>query len=109
MIDFEMVNIRALAVSLFCGMVLSGIYFAALSLTVRRLAHQRYPAVLLLVSLLVRLALLLAGFYWILDGGHWDRLLTALIGFIAVRALMLQKLGPKANAQVARSHTKAPS
>ncbi len=105
MIDFEMVNIHELAVALFWGMFLSGIYFSALWLTLRRLTHSLRPAILLMVSLMVRLALLLTGFYLILNGGHWDRLLAALFGFITVRTLLMRKLRPASNAQVARSHT----
>ncbi len=109
MIDFEMLDKSALAIALFLGAVLSGIYFGALWLTLRRLTHSRRPAVLLTLSLLVRLALLLTGFYLILVGGHWDRLLAALLGFITARTLLMRKLRPAANAPVTRSHTEAPS
>jgi len=109
MIDIEMVDIGALAVALFWGAVLSGIYFGALWLTLRRLTHSRRPAVLLMMSLLVRLTLVLTGFYLILDGAHWDRLLAALFGFITVRTLLMRKLRPMANAQAAQSHTEVSS
>lgn len=109
MIDFKMVDIGALAIALAWGTFLSGIYFGTLWLTLRRLTYSRRPAVLLMLSLLLRLALLLTGFYLILDGGHWGRLLAALIGFITVRTLLMRKLRPVANAQVAQSHTETPS
>jgi F1F0 ATPase subunit 2 len=109
MIDFETVDIGALAIALFWGAVLSGIYFGALWLTLRRLTHSQRHVVLLMMSLLVRLALLLTGFYLILDGGHWDRLLAAVIGFILLRTLLIHKLRPPANARVTPSHTEASS
>ena len=109
MIDFEMADIGELAVALFLGAVLSGIYFGALWLTLRRVTHSRRPAMLLMLSLLVRLTLLLTGFYLILEGGHWDRLLAALIGFILVRILLTRRLGPVETSRVARSRTEMPS
>lgn len=109
MIDFGMVDIGALAVAVFLGATLGGLYFGALWLTLRRLTHSRRPAVLLMLSLSVRLAVLLTGFYWILEGGHWDCLLAALIGFILVRILLTRRLGPVATSWGARSHTEMPS
>ncbi len=109
MIDFEMIDIGALAVATFLGAVLSGLYFGALWMTLRRLTHHRHPAVLLMLSLLLRLTLLLIGFYLILDRGHWDRLLAALIGFILVRILLTRMLGPVSASRVARSRTEIPS
>jgi F1F0 ATPase subunit 2 len=109
MFDIEVVNLGALAVALVSGMLLSGGYFGALWLTVRHLDNRQRPAVGLLISLLARLSLLLSGFYWILDGSHWGRILTALMGFIAVRILLMRKLRPAVNTPVAATHTKLPS
>ena len=100
MIDLEMLEIGPLAAAFILGMVLSGIYFGALWLTVRHLVQQKYPGAVLLLSLTLRLALLLSVFYLIVDGGHWQRLLVAVIGFIAVRSVLIR--WPVADASVAR-------
>lgn len=109
MLDLGLLDMGALAVAFFWGTVLSGIYFGALWLTLQRLARQRHPALHLMVSLLLRQALLLAGFYWILAGGHWDRLLLALIGFVTVRTLLMRIREPAARTPSAQSHAGMPS
>lgn len=87
----------ALAVALLLGAVLGSLYFTALWWTLRRLARARRPGMLLFASAVARLALLLCGFYVILDGMHWERLLAALVGFIAVRGVLVRRLGPRAD------------
>jgi len=109
MIDFELADIGTLAAALFLGMLLSGGYFIALWLTLRRLPHCRRPVMLLIPSLLARLSLLLIGFYLILKIGHWDHLLAALIGFILARTLLSRRLGPEVNASIAQSNSEVSS
>jgi F1F0 ATPase subunit 2 len=86
------------------GALLGGLYLAALWLTVRRLTRVRRPALWLLGSTLLRLGLLLAGFWYILGDGHWQRLLAALAGFIVVRALTLGQV--RSSETAARSGTR---
>lgn len=109
MIDFEMIDITALTIAFFLGTGLSGIYFGTLWLTVKRLVNHRRPALLLILSLLLRMALILSCFYLILNGGHWDRLLAALLGFIALRILLLRKFGPVKITQCMQTDSKAAS
>ena len=91
MIDVEILTIGEIVIALISGMVVSGIYFGTLWLTVRRLARQRHPAIIVLLSLVVRLALLLIVFYLFVDGGHWERLLIVVIGFVAMRTALIRK------------------
>lgn len=79
----------ALLIPFLLGALLGTLYLAALWLTVRRLPRARRPALWLLASTALRLGLLLAGFWYILGDGHWQRLLAALAGFVMVRALTL--------------------
>lgn len=109
MTDFEIDGIAAFIIALLLGAVLSGIYFGAMWLTLRSLSYSRQPALLLTLSLLVRLTLLFVSFYWILGDAHWDRLLAALFGFVMVRTLMLQTLKPNANERVTASRTETSS
>jgi F1F0 ATPase subunit 2 len=71
------------------GILLGVLYLAGLWLTVRRLPRVRRPALLLLASTTLRITLLLAGFWYILGGREWGRLLAALAGFVTVRTLTL--------------------
>ncbi|NIM50499.1 MAG: hypothetical protein GTN69_08595 [Armatimonadetes bacterium] len=76
------------------GFALGLIYFAALWITLRRLAVSRHPAVLSLGSLLVRVVLALAGFY-LIGAGDWRRFLLALGGFIAARLFLVRRWGQR--------------
>jgi F1F0 ATPase subunit 2 len=41
------------------------------------------------VSLLLRMSIALAGFYFV-SGGHWKRLLACLLGFIMARLIIIR-------------------
>ena len=66
------------------GAGLGAIYFCGLWWTVRRAASRARPAPYILVSALLRMSTALGGFY-VVAGGHWERLLLCLLGFIAAR------------------------
>ena len=76
------------------GLVLGGFYFIALWQTVRRLPATVSPARLMLGSLVLRMAVLSAGFYFVM-GGHWERLAAAMLGFIVIRKILTYRLGPQ--------------
>jgi F1F0 ATPase subunit 2 len=80
-----------LALFFLIGMLLGGLYFAALWSTLRKMQASRHPLRLLAVSLLLRMAVLLVAFYLILDDGQWERLAAALPGFLLARAIALRR------------------
>jgi F1F0 ATPase subunit 2 len=69
------------------GLGLGAIFFAGLWWTVRRGLASARPALWFFASLLVRLGLTLAGFYWV-AGDDWRRLLACLFGFLLARLLV---------------------
>ena len=73
------------------GVGLGIVYFGGLWLTVRRLPDARWPALLLLGSMLGRTALTLLGFYLVMDA-RWERLLACLAGFILARMVLMRRL-----------------
>ena len=77
--------VRALA--LVAGLVLGAMFFGGLWWTVRKAVASRNPALWFSGSLLVRLALAMAGFYAV-GNHHWDRLLMCLLGFIVARLVV---------------------
>ena len=77
------------------GAALGLFYFGGLWLTVRRLPRSRRPGLLLLGSFLVRSAVVVPGFYFVM-GGRWERLLACLVGFLAARTVLLVLLRPRA-------------
>ena len=76
-----------LAPSLVAGVLLGGIFFGGLWWTVRKGVASRRPALWFLGSLTLRMAVALAGFYFV-SGVHWERLLVCLLGFVAARLIV---------------------
>lgn len=77
--------IRVLA--LLAGGVLGVIYFGGLWWTVRKGLSSQQPALWFSGSLLLRMSIVLAGFYFIAHG-HWQRLLLSLLGFVIARLVV---------------------
>ncbi|MCU0725994.1 MAG: ATP synthase subunit I [Planctomycetes bacterium] len=75
------------------GVVLGAIFYGGLWLTVRRGLGSTKPALWFLGSLLVRIAIVLAGFAFI-SGGRWERLLACLLGFTGARFAVTRIIGP---------------
>ena len=69
------------------GVLLGVFFFGGLWWTVRRGLASKRPASLFLGSLLLRTSIILAGFY-VVSGGHWDRLLACLLGFVIARLIV---------------------
>jgi len=66
------------------GLAFAALYLATLWVVVRRLPGAKHPGLLLLSSAVLRIVLLLAGWYWIADGS-WEILLACLLGFLILR------------------------
>lgn len=69
------------------GAMLGAMFFGGLWWTVRQGVASQRPAVWFVVSLLLRMSLALAGIY-VVSGGHWERLLLCLLGFVMSRFLV---------------------
>ena len=61
------------------GAALGAIFFGGLWWTVRKGVSSEQPALWFFGSLLLRMGIALAGFYFV-AGGHWERLLVCLAG-----------------------------
>ena len=70
------------------GLFLGAIFFGGLWWTVRKGVSSPRPALWFLGSLLLRMGVALAGFYFV-GGDQWQRLLGCLIGFVVARFLVL--------------------
>ena len=66
------------------GLLMGGLYFGGLWITVNRVVGARNPQLLLGVSFLGRFALLLAAFYLLLLPG-WEAAAGGMFGFLAAR------------------------
>ena len=77
------------------GLLLGGFFFGGLWWTVRKGVSARRPAPLFMVSLVLRTAVTVAGFYVVGDG-HWQRVLVCLLGFVIARFMVTRLAGPRA-------------
>ena len=66
------------------GLVLGGLFFGSLWWTVRRMLSSGPSVLWQLGGLLVRVAVILLGFYAV-GAGHWERLLACLVGFLVAK------------------------
>jgi F1F0 ATPase subunit 2 len=78
------------------GLLLGAIFFGGLWWTVRKGVASPRPALWFLGSVLVRMSIVLAGFYFV-GRGHWDRMLVCLLGFVIARFLVMRLTGPPVN------------
>lgn len=84
-------EIFILVIAAIVGLFLGIIFFGGLWWTIRKAVHSKNPAALFLISFFTRIAIVLIGFYFLL-GGHWERLLLGLLGFIMARLLVTKFL-----------------
>jgi F1F0 ATPase subunit 2 len=85
-------DLLALAMAWLAGIVLGVLFFGGLWWTVRKALVSKQPTIWFLGSFLIRASIVLAGFY-VVAGGHWDRLLASLIGFVIARYLVMRLAG----------------
>jgi F1F0 ATPase subunit 2 len=76
-----------LAPVLVTGVLLGVMFFGGLWWTVRKGVSSQRPALWFFGSLLLRMSIALAGFYFVSDG-QWERLLVCLFGFVTARLIV---------------------
>lgn len=77
------------------GLLLGLLFFWGLWIAVKGLEQSRHPAARMVLSLLLRTGIAVAGFYLTLRHGGWPHLLLALGGFILARILVRRWLGQR--------------
>lgn len=75
------------ALAAIAGMALGAFFFGGLWWTVRHGLTTRHPALLFSGSLLLRVTVVVGGFY-LVGGDDWRRLLVCLAGFLLARWLV---------------------
>jgi len=73
--------------ALVAGVLLGAMFFGGLWWTVCKGVSSQRPAIWFFGSLLLRMSIALSGFYFV-SGGHWDRLLACLLGFVIARFIV---------------------
>ena len=77
----------SLVLALLTGVLLGAMFFGGLWWTVQKGVSSQRPALWFFGSLLLRMSIALAGFYFV-SGGHWDRLVLCLLGFVMARRVV---------------------
>ena len=82
-----MTDTVSLLPALVAGVLLGMMFFGGLWWSVQKGVSSTQPALWFLGSLLLRASMTLVGFYTV-SGGHWDRLLVCLLGFVIARFIV---------------------
>lgn len=83
-----------LAPAMVTGVLIGLLFYGGLWWTVRKGFSSKQPALWFFGSLLLRMSIALAGFY-VVSGGHWERLLVCLFGFFLARFIVTRFTGPQ--------------
>jgi F1F0 ATPase subunit 2 len=83
----------SLASALVTGVLLGAMFLGGLWWTVYQGLSSRRVARWFLGSLLLRMGVVLAGFY-LVSGGHWEQLLPCLLGFVMARLVVTWLMQP---------------
>jgi len=70
-------------------------YFGLLYATIRRLKSAGQPQLMALGSFAGRLAVTIVALFLLVRGGHWERGLAFLAGFVVVRLLLVRRWRPR--------------
>jgi F1F0 ATPase subunit 2 len=90
-----MSELLPLLASFIAGVLLGLLFFWGLWTSLRRLDRAPHPARRLLGSYLLRFALLLVAFYFLVRYGGWQHLVSAVLGFTLARILVIRHMAPR--------------
>lgn len=79
-----MSDIGTMAAVLLAGLVLGGFFFGGLLWTVGRGLSSKHPAFWFLGSSVIRIAVIMCGFY-LVSAGSWEQLVVCAAGFFIAR------------------------
>jgi F1F0 ATPase subunit 2 len=82
-------NFLILTLAIVAGILLGAIFFGGLWWTVRKGVFSKSPALWFLGSMLLRMGIVLVGFYFV-GRGDWRRLVVCLLGFIVARFIVMR-------------------
>ena len=82
-------KVLPLALASVAGLLLGAIFFAGLWWTVRKGVSSQQPALWFFGSLVLRMSIVLAGFYFV-GRRDWERMVACLFGFVMARFMVLR-------------------
>lgn len=78
-------------VSFLFGILIGIVYFGGLYYSTQKFKDVKSPSLFMILSFIIRMAILIAGFYYLSKTGY-KNVLIALIGVILVRFIMIFKI-----------------
>ncbi len=93
-----MIEPLTLALALLAGLLVGAMFFGGLWWTVRKGVSSQHPALWFFGSLLLRMSIALAGFYFV-GRGHWERLVVCVLGFVMARLVVTWLIRPSGDGQ----------
>lgn len=93
MTEVTVTEVWALASAAMAGLLLGGFFFGGLWWTIQKGVASNWPAVWFAGSLLLRVSVILAGFYYLV-GDRAERLLLGLVGFFIARLVVTRLARP---------------
>ena len=88
-----MAEIFQLSWSLGIGAFLGLLFFFGLWKTLQLLPVSRHPSLLIGGSTILRMGIVVLGFWYLVREGQWDQLMVGLVGFLAIRVMVTHRLG----------------
>ena len=92
-----MTHAGLLLVVFMAGMALGAFYFLNLWRTLSKMTTEPNPTALMITNFVLRMAVVLTGFFLIM-AGRWERALAAMLGFLLMRQILVRSLGRKPRA-----------
>jgi F1F0 ATPase subunit 2 len=89
----EIAPAQTLLLALVAGLALGGFYFGTLWWTLRKAMHSAQPLAWFLGGLLLRIGIVMPGFYLVANA-HWARMLACLCGLLLARQLLMRLTTP---------------
>jgi len=85
---------ETMVIAFITGILLGFVFFGGLYFSVKRMADMKHPAVFMLASLIVRMAILLVGLY-LIRGDSFYNIPLALLGIILARTYLTWRVKRK--------------
>ncbi len=83
-------EILFMVMALLSGVALGFLFFGGLWYTVRKAFVSKTPVVWFLGSFVLRMGIVLAGFYFVMQPANWQNGLICLVGFISARFMVIR-------------------
>ena len=82
-----MSEIVSLLLALLAGIAFGILFFGGLWFTVRKGLNSKSPSLIFMGSLILRVAIVVVGFYYV-GAGSWQRMFLCLVGFLIARMVI---------------------